>query len=183
MSSCLLLFWFCFIFCWGIKTMALCILGKSSTTELHPWPRLKLFIHVSKPFIRGQHVVWGSGRGWLLSVWTGIESAISWGDNVKRKLCQNFKHLNICEENGVKFQVLPLPLKRWDRRHRQRYWLWVPAPDRCHRANQSAAVYRCWHEHVYSVPALTWACLQSWVFLHVRVIFKKNFLHSNDSMC
>lgn len=96
--------------------MALCILGKSSTTELHPWPRLKPFIHVSKPFIRGQHVVWGSGRGWLLSVWTGIESALSWGDNVKRKLCQNFKHLNICEENGVKFQVLPLPLKTWDRR-------------------------------------------------------------------
>lgn len=37
--------------------MALCILGKSSTTELHPWLRLKLFIHVSKLFIRGQYVV------------------------------------------------------------------------------------------------------------------------------
>lgn len=38
------------------------------------------------------------------------------GGGVEMNLCQNFKHLNICEENGVEFQVLPLPLKPSDRR-------------------------------------------------------------------
>lgn len=37
-------------------------------------------------------------------------------DYIETKLCQNFKHLNICEESGVEFQVLPLPLKTSDKR-------------------------------------------------------------------
>lgn len=93
------------------------MLGKSSTTELHSWPRLKLFIRVSEPCMRGQPVVWESGKGKLFSICTGIVSAISWGrGGVEMNLCQNFKHLNICEENGVEFQVLPLPLKPSDRK-------------------------------------------------------------------
>lgn len=122
----------------------------------------------------GASTWYGDQGGWLLSIWTGIESAVSCGgegDNVKRKLCQNFKHLNICEENGLKFQVLPLPLKTSDRRLGLPGYrgTWVLSTcgtwplSLCQPKQLQCTSY--WHEHVYKVEFC----------LHIRMIFKKPF--------
>lgn len=114
--SCLLLFRFCFILVLGIKSRAFCILGKSPTTELHPWPKLKLFIRVSgRSLGTSKGPAWESGKAGCLVCELALR-LLSGGDYIETELCQNFKHLNICEENGVEFQVLPLPLKTSDRR-------------------------------------------------------------------